>query len=357
MSEIIAFRWRVPEPGFEWIEADSDEGVGNAYLVVQADPLAPIRHRSYSPFEETGLFRIFGDIPPTQEGVLEFARLYGPLGSENSRRRRAPSVVVNRPKGKSFCQVAGETLESWAIEHHAMRETIALWDAIKTKPEGSYGKQRSAVEYLSSVIQWSAGVAVSYTRPIPDAKRFIELYKTWPRNKADKLALFNSRFQIVSQTDSELFEKFTPGDLVLPAQYALQRIVNEKLRQHTSRAELLWDWTRVSPDLRIQLVPCSLIGALWLQLATAIDGDRDYRRCEACKRWFEVSAKVRGDAKFCKQSCRFRAYRQRQQRARELSAQGITAQEIARLIDSDLKIVKGWLKKWALRKNPTGPAF
>jgi hypothetical protein len=81
------------------------------------------------------------------------------------------------------------------------------------------------------------------------------------------------------------------------------------------------------------------------QLAAAIDGDRDYRRCEACKKWFEVSAENRIDAKFCQQSCRFRAYRQRQQRARELAAQGMPPHEIAALVDSDVKTVKGWLKK------------
>jgi hypothetical protein len=355
-ADLTAFNWRVPQPGFEWIDADSVNGEHNSYLVVRAEPPRVVTYLPTNPLDETALFRIFGDMPPTREGVLDFASKYGLLGSD-PKHHNPPTVIVSRPglDAGSFWPVPGERLDDWAVEHHAMRETISLWDAIKGKPDGNYtyyaGKEKeqpTPATYLSSVINWSGSAAASYSRPRPEKDRFGELHRIWRSNKADltdKLAPFASRFQIVSEAQPELFERFTPGDLRLPGQYALQKIINEKLRVHRSGTKLLWDWTRRNPDLRMQLVPTSLIGALWLQLAAAIDGDRDYRRCEACKKWFEVSAENRIDAKFCQQSCRFRAYRQRKQQARELADRGMPPQEIAALVDSDLKTVKGWLKK------------
>jgi hypothetical protein len=355
-ADLTAFSWRVPEPGFEWIIADSVNGEHTSYLVVRAEPPRVVTYLPFSPLDETGLFRTFGDLPLTREGVLDFAGKYGFLGSDPTR-NNPPTVIVPRPGVDvgTFWSVPGERLDDWAVEHHAMRETISLWDAITEKQDGNYAyyegkekKQGTPETYLSSVIHWSGSAAVSYTRPVPEKDRFSEFWRIWRKNKADlpdKLKSFDSRFQIASEADSELFKRFTPGDLRLPGQYALQKIINDKLWEYASRAKLLWDWRRRNPDLRMQLVPTSLIAALWLQLAAAIDGDRAYRRCEACKKWFEVSAENRIDAKFCQQSCRFRAYRQRQQQARELADQGMPPREIAALVDSDAETVKGWLKK------------
>jgi hypothetical protein len=217
---------------------------------------------------------------------------------------------------------AGETVDAWDVELQGIREAIALWDAIKDRADGYYSPSATPAEYLSGVIQWSGKDAACYTS------------KT-----------LNRSFQIVSSAEPEVFLRFTPGDLLLPAQYALQRIVNKKLNEHTSTARLLWDWRRPSPDLRIQLTPTSLIAAIWLQFATAIDGDKNYRRCEACKKWFEVSVEARGDAKFCKQACRFKAYRGRQALARQWAASGMAVREIAAKLDTEIATVKGWTKK------------
>ena len=39
-----------------------------------------------------------------------------------------------------------------------------------------------------------------------------------------------------------------------------------------------------------------LLGAFWLQLADAITGNKKYRSCLECGRWFEISADKRGGA-------------------------------------------------------------
>src|SRR5579859_742786 len=159
-ADLTVFYWRVPEPGFEWIDATPEEGNHDSYLVVRADPPAPVSYHSYDPLAETGLFRTFGDMPPTREGVVAFANTHGFLGSDPTR-HHPPTVTVQRPNGGgSFWQVPGETLENWAVEHHAMRETISLWDAIKGNADGNYTywegkekKQGTPETYLSSAIR------------------------------------------------------------------------------------------------------------------------------------------------------------------------------------------------------------
>ena len=66
------------------------------------------------------------------------------------------------------------------------------------------------------------------------------------------------------------------------------------------------------------LHPKGLIGALWLQLHLAVEGDVDFHRCAECRTWFEVSAaRGRPDKLYCSDACRMRAYRKRKSRRRE----------------------------------------
>ena len=95
----------------------------------------------------------------------------------------------------------------------------------------------------------------------------------------------------------------------------------------------------------MRVVPESLIAAIWVQLALAIEGNREYRQCDQCRRWFEVAAEKREDARFCGDPCRFKAYRARQKEARQLMDDGVPVKQIAERLGSDIKTVKGWVKK------------
>jgi hypothetical protein len=82
-----------------------------------------------------------------------------------------------------------------------------------------------------------------------------------------------------------------------------------------------------------------------MQFATAVEGGKEYRRCDTSKTWFELSAHARAGAKFCRKACRFRAYRMRQAKAREFHAHAVAVSEIAERLNSDVESVKGWLRK------------
>ena len=86
----------------------------------------------------------------------------------------------------------------------------------------------------------------------------------------------------------------------MPAKYYLQKTVNENLRNRVS-PQLLWNVRRNRPrGLALFFVPQSLIGLMWLQLAQAVNGNKQYRQCLACKTWMLISRETAG-----KRSSRF----------------------------------------------------
>jgi hypothetical protein len=104
------------------------------------------------------------------------------------------------------------------------------------------------------------------------------------------------------------------------------------------------------------------------QFAQAVDGNKGYRACEQCGRWFELAPRTaRADKLFCDGACRSRAARGRQQaspfavnqdpacrsraaRGRQLQAgqlfeAGRSIAEIAITVHSTPSVIRRWLKQ------------
>ena len=171
--------------------------------------------------------------------------------------------------------VNGETFEDWANSISEMRRAVELWDAIKTYKSGS---QRD----LRRLIEWRDPSSVQY------------------HDGTDSFAWIAARSM---DLNTSLLETMPYPELVQPAMHHLQRLVNENQRKYPSGTKLVW--TR--GELRIFIWPPSLIAAMWLQFALAIDGDRQYRTCAECGRWFEIGGGIkRTDSETCDASCRKR---------------------------------------------------
>ena len=99
--------------------------------------------------------------------------------------------------------------------------------------------------------------------------------------------------------------------LLRPAQYYLQKIVNEHLKTHVS-PQLLWNVKGGRPDkLGLFFVPQSLLGFMWLQFAEAINGNRTYRQCSACHTWMVITPEgigKRSSRLTCSNACRMKVY-------------------------------------------------
>ena len=316
------FQWDVHKDGYHWIDTftadpkkeedtfltDRNPNGASGFTIYRYMPLA-----LYS-----GLFRVFAEIEPTREAIRAFADRFGLLGGS-----AAKSIALPEPRPKEGYYIGtGEVWSVWRKEVITMRRAVDLWE-----------KARLAdVESLAQVIRWN-DKGVQY---VSASELGQEVRPDQPWN--DTFAWIATEF-----VNPELLDRFRRDDVIEPALYYVQRVVNERLKGRVS-PRLLWDHDR--PRLGLQMVPSSLAGALWLQFAHAIERNSDFRQCNECRIWFELSAQSgRSDKVYCSNACRSRAYRKRQANAQSLHADGLSESEIAERLNSDVEAVKGWIAK------------
>ena len=318
MEDVFEFTWEVPQDGFKWVKANVLEGTpaemkelseGNSvemkeldFILTDGQPLGAARKlRRYTPLKlYTGLFRTFAETPDNADGILAFANTYGSLGEKRM-------LIALHHEGQLLLGT-GEHISLWHKEIFFMRQALELWDAVN---DNDLDLLRERIEWVGEGVRYGHG----------SGGQWIASPEFHP----------------------ERLERFRPGDLAAPALYVVQGIVNKRLQGRIS-PQLLWDKDRIK--LGLYIVPNSLIGAIWLQFAQAIDGHKEYRRCEECRIWFELSPEVARTSKlYCSNACRVRAYRKRQAEARRLHEEGKSIEEIARIIGTDISTAQGWILK------------
>lgn len=312
MDEVLEFTWEVPEKGFRWIKTRSiDSETKEREFLTSGQPLGIMTMVArYAPLRlYTGLFRAFAETPPTKEGIHTFANEYGSLGD---------GVFIQLPESSAVG--TGEPVSLWSKEIFAMAQALELWDAVKA----------SNLEVLSQRIAWEKG-GVNY-----DSHRGIDT--------KDLKTPYSQRMEWIAAPEihPERLERFRPGDLATPALFFVQKTINDRLKGRIS-PRLLWGKNRTK--LGLYIVPNSLIGALWLQFAQAIDGNKEYRRCEECRGWFELSPETARTSKlYCSNACRSRAYRGRQEQVRNLYVAGKTIEEAAEAVGTDVAHARRWIE-------------
>jgi endonuclease YncB( thermonuclease family) len=288
---MVKFVWRVPERGYRWVAVGpeakvrrprSSGGSTTARTEVLV-PVCPWLLDEYEPLvEHTGLFRTFADTRPTREGILEFANIYGNLGAEFD---------------------ALDTLDAMEQPLHS----YSPWDERAEPYDEACRGLADQYRSTDTLRRWQSQIA--------QMRRCVE---AWDRVR---------RGQAGDETVREI-----------------HRVVNYVLDGDQFR--VAFEATRRGSRMMLQVVPKSLLGALWAQFALSMAGDKEYRACPSCHRWFELAPETaRTSRVYCREACRSRAYRARQERAVALAAEGWTAKEIAKDLESDVRIVQGWLRK------------
>jgi hypothetical protein len=299
VGDIHYFAWWVPDngTGFEWQDSDSQLGP-----VLFCSPKHTLRQ--YFPLTDVnGLFRQFVETEPTRDGILDFANQFGSLSFNNKWVR-----FIDEPYAK------------WKSCILCLRYVVDLWDAARS---GDQAK-------LAAAVQWKLSRSVGTHVIIHVPQDLTNLAQ-----EAGNLRPFD--------TSCFWMHSLQVGDLIQPALKFVENKLNDFMEGLVS-PHLRWDCAGKRPDL--QLTPHNLLGAIYLQFALAVDGNKDYRQCPSCGKWFELSTHgARADRLTCSDACRFRAYRQRQERARQMHAEGKTFKEIAKELGSTVATVKGWIAK------------
>jgi hypothetical protein len=348
-------RWRYPG-GYHWFGAEtalkqgfsaktalSPASTGESDLVLTTGlPDGAYSFENYKP--PPNLFLIFADTPDTKEGIKRFADQYGllDLGQRDGAVMLPVGAAYGSPKKRPLG--TGELLSAWQHEVREMRQAVNLWSALREAQSGDMTK-------LSRHIQWPRSNFVYYDnhpdRPIPAEARLLGI--AGPRRSVENNGedAFRTIAAIASEAlNPEWLKLFRVGDCLMPAKYYLQKVVNQHLKTRVS-PQLLWNVRSNRRDnLSLFFVPRNLLGLMWLQLAEAINGNRQYRQCVACKTWMVISHEGVGSrsSRFtCSDACRMKVYYGRKVEARRLHQQGLSVREIAQRLSAAQQKVRGWV--------------
>jgi hypothetical protein len=344
-GDLSATVWKVPvNPGAFQIEQCEIEGRGAQpslvwpleFLAQQLDDIgvsegdkvwqAKWAFRRYCPIKTNeSLYRTLATVEPTPDGILDFARKYGRLGE-------GIEMSGTLPDGS---KATVEPLFEWQMVIVCFAEAVRLWDLAEGK---DYKK-------LAKEISWRNGEVFYHSK----LETYDSIWKWWMDKDVSSEISDSVRLRVDSKhkVSSHDGTAFKTGDLVEPAKCFVLDILNRYLSCAT-QSILIWDSKRKTERERVILrhYPKSLLGAIALQFATAILSGRTTRICPVCQRYYEVTAQAsRNDRVTCSNRCRVRAYRDRQQRARELHAKGRTTKQIAKELGSDVDTIKNWIDK------------
>jgi len=264
-------KWGVPEAGYEWQKGSDSE----PHLVSRAEIGSLVWIKE--PLQNSGLFIEFANLKPTQDAIKQFANTWGDIFS-----KYGPLDLMPQQKG-SLSLIMGASFEKWKDAIGEMRVLVRLWEAVKDP------KHKRAD--LAKVITWAHG-GVRYTIPFPHGAAHCWLAHP--------------------EIDRELLARFSPGDVLWPAKYALQAEINKRLAnpEISCVPRLIWTAER---NQRIIFTPMNLLGAMWLQFAQAVTEEFQLRVCEGCGKYFQIGpgGKRRADATTCGPACRQRKRRKK----------------------------------------------
>jgi hypothetical protein len=310
--DVYSFTWAVPEGGYKWIQACAlgTHGMENKQRWMLTDGRPPGKshmRKLYSPLTDfPGLYRTFAKLPlGDYEAILAFANQYGNLGIGGFVSPQEPT-----PPPGPIPLMQGEGRIEWTAAIDDMRQAVMIWDWFTGGDTTN----------LSRYIQWSDAEYEEDGLTTKKAARWD--YDSRPDLAKEK---FGSSRRCLSAI-MPVLDLFKPRDVLMPASFLVQRWINDHL---TKRAAPHLVYHLHSGKRVIQIVPDSLLTGMWLQFARAIEGNKEFRACRECGRWFELSHRqADGRTKrreFCSDPCKSKDYRKRKDHAaKELAAKPVS---------------------------------
>ena len=166
---------------------------------------------------------------------------------------------------------APEKITDWKLAQRKLASVVKLWDAIQSNDR----------KYLRKVIKWKKERSVMYD----EGKDF------W-------LLLEGVR------PDGSRVKR---GELIWPAYQYIEMRINHALDKYAAPRMVFTD----DNELKLRIRAKTLLGHMWLQVADVVTYDMKERTCGWCGMPFQLDRNTRADRKWCSDSCRVSASRQR----------------------------------------------
>jgi hypothetical protein len=219
-----------------------------------------------------------------------------------------------------------------------MRQVIALWELAAA---GDVAQLRDVVVANDDGVQFRPKpewIAPDW-REAKTSQRVIE-NPSWAQ--VDVIEAAKPFEMVADETTRERLRRFGDIDVIEWAFGTVQVITDQYLRAAVSSRLAVSARCRAGELIQ---EPDDLGGALWLQFAQAVTAQTRFHVCKQCGEWFALPQRgARISREYCSNSCRTKAYRGRQERARALAAKGKSPKDIARELDTTALVVRKWLK-------------
>jgi hypothetical protein len=279
MEVTILYHGEVSDLGYQWTTREKDKEPRLAALIEEG---CTLRRADVQP----GSFLTFADTEPSKDGILRFASEYGhqliDFGPFEDR-------VEN---GQSGIWGNGATLRTWQRYIADMSEAANLWQNIKARN----------LENLKEVIKWGEN---------KDGRKYVRYEGT-------------KRWDIVAHEDAPIggteLSRFREGEVLLPARYALQRLINDRLEglKIAPRLTIVREG-QTELGQRVLFQPSNLLAAMWLRFAEVVAGDWEMKKCAAgCGKYFPITPGApgarRSDSTTCSDKCRQRLKQENDER-------------------------------------------
>jgi hypothetical protein len=294
--------------------------------------------RTFTPMENPGLFLTLANTDPTKEGILDFAHQFGSLGVPGCR-----GLVPNSDKGFCDPDERGLSLADWTKRIDELRAAVFCWQLLQ---QPSAKVTRGSNFYLLS-LQRRVEECVVLQRKERGGSLWVEQAKPFADPERPALVEGTIRRVVIGLGEDEwdLLEKQGP---IFQAFWYLKRLIDGYLdkklslvtKVERSQSGDVWPYKYTS-----NFLPDTLVVALWLQLDAAVKRNSVFRPCRGCTLWFDISGKsgFRTNREFCSASCRVRAVQNRKKRAQEMAKEGKQAEAIAKELETNLEVVRGWI--------------
>lgn len=308
------------EPSEEW----RDKAVARLRRAAgTADYEALDRGRVLYPFRDTTQpLSDFVSMKPTPEGCLDFAKRYGFLGTVG--------------------------LHTWTLRHEnrLLKQSLLASDGVAVYGHAEYVEQwlqlREAFAYaVEMLVSLKCRDTGALSRRIAFTDGSVRFFS------ASGQEYVKAR---VTGVDIMSENGITPGDVLSAARYDVMRLGNGLLKLCAPvHPALRWEG---EDKIGLGFEPRSLAAVMALQFAVSWVRQSTFSQCTVCGKWISISPPdTRTSRTYCDQACRAKAYRQRQQKARQLYAQGWSVGKLAEEFDATPESVEFWLAR--TRKNRT----
>jgi hypothetical protein len=299
------FSWRRSDAGYQ-IKATEPvlaEGKSDLFVLEKTETTG---YQVTRPLENKVLFRAFGDLDGSPESFIEFA-------NENGLLTQGESLATPPVNGACDRTVRGDRLSLWTDEHWILQRVLETWDWLRA----------GDLENLQNVILWTSSGTVKYFFAERNDLKSFRTHGAEIVNGALRRRDNGARLRIMEgEFDSPgLIERFVRGDVILPAQTAVQLLVNRQLSKHPVRPMLLMDKKNA---LKQYFVPENLLAAMWFQLFQGLSGERKFKKCSVCHLWEDVTEKRANWSRHpeCAGRIRTRKYREKLKEAAKSGEKG-----------------------------------